>query len=517
MSFRAAKRMRCPTAPPLREPAARERLIDDDHRHGVVTVGRLEQAALHQALRHRLEISGRDDSVRGARLLARTRHGSSLDQIPERPEVARNRQMVDGAGRRDARQRRDALNRRIEELASASRVGRCGALERHAQRHDAGRLEAEMYLPQREQCASEQPRGDQQQQREGNFRRHQRVTGAPARRRPGHRPAVARGSDQRTLVHLDGGNQRRGQARQQRRGERERQHRRRDVQHGVRRQRIGRQYPREQPQAGPRKRCASHRAGDAERQPFEDEEPDQPSAAGAERGAQRQLAAAARGPRQRQRCDVGARDEQHGARQAEQHQHDSSRAAGGLLAERHHAGGQALVGVRIRARQPCGDDGHLASCLRHRDAICQPREQAQRPAAAIGSPLVEHQRHPELGLSLPERRETKRARHHADDGERLAVQLDAPSDDPGVRAESPCPQAVRDHDDVASPRLVVSGLDGTPHLRADAEDVEQGARHLQRRDALGAPVRREVGAPRLRSSHAGEAMRLLTEVEVVGR
>jgi hypothetical protein len=106
---------------------------------------------------------------------------------------------------------------------------------------------------------------------------------------------------------------------------------------------------------------------------------------------------------------------------------------------------------------------------------------------------------------------------YPDDGERLAVQLDAPSDDPGVPTESPYPQAVRDHDDVASPRFVVSGLDGTSHFRADAEDVEQGARYLERRDALGAPVRREVGAPRLRSSHAGEAMRLLTEVEVVGR
>ena len=31
-----------------REPAARERLVDDDHRHGVLTVGRLEGAALHR-------------------------------------------------------------------------------------------------------------------------------------------------------------------------------------------------------------------------------------------------------------------------------------------------------------------------------------------------------------------------------------------------------------------------------------------------------------------------------------
>jgi hypothetical protein len=54
-----------------------------------------------------------------------------------------------------------------------------------------------MHLPQREQCASEQPAATSRQQREGNFRRHQRVIaravprGDPATARPSRAAAIS--------------------------------------------------------------------------------------------------------------------------------------------------------------------------------------------------------------------------------------------------------------------------------------------------------------------------------------
>ena len=217
-SLRGAKRMRCPTAPPRGNAAARQRLVDNDHRHGVLTVGRLEGGGPPPGAVTSSRSIRCDDPVRGARLLARTRHGPSLDQIPERPEIARNRQVVDGSGRRDARQRRDVLNRRLEERLGARRR----ALRLPPSSATAGRLEAEIHLPSERDVRPSSP-GRPAAPARGRLPPIPARSSAPSCKRPGHRTAVARGSDQRT-VHLAREKQRRGETGQQRRGEREHQH-----------------------------------------------------------------------------------------------------------------------------------------------------------------------------------------------------------------------------------------------------------------------------------------------------
>ena len=193
VSFRAAKRMRCPTAPPRGNQRRASAWL-------TMTTGTVST---------RSDVSKRRPSTRRCDIVSKypgvmTRYaapGSWPGRGTGRPSTRyRNVQRSPAIGRwlmapADVTPGSAAMRWIVasKNWPARSRIGRRRALERHAQRHDAGGLEAEMYLPQREQRASEQPRGDQQQQRESDFRRHQRVTGAPARRRPGHRPAVARG------------------------------------------------------------------------------------------------------------------------------------------------------------------------------------------------------------------------------------------------------------------------------------------------------------------------------------
>ena len=89
---------------------------------------------------------------------------------------------------------------------------------------------------------------------------------------------------------------------------------------------------------------AERAAGDGQQSALDHELPHQPRAAGAERGAQREVALAPCNAREQQARHVGARDQQDEADRAHQHAERRPDPAGQLVAERHerHRGGRIL-------------------------------------------------------------------------------------------------------------------------------------------------------------------------------
>ena len=112
-----------------------------------------------------------------------------------------------------------------------------------------------------------------------------------------------------------------------------------------------------------------------EHEALDHELPDEPPAAGAERGADADLALARAGAREQQVRDVRARDQQHDADRAEQHQHPRLRArADDVIAQRPHADPVVLVPHRMRLLECRGHLIHLRLRLRDGDARLQPRD-----------------------------------------------------------------------------------------------------------------------------------------------
>src|SRR5262245_15246472 len=109
----------------------------------------------------------------------------------------------------------------------------------------------------------------------------------------------------------------------------------------------------------------------------------------------------------------------------------------------------------MHVSEPVVQDCDLGSRRLERDTIGQSRKQSQRSAAAVGSSWTKVEGYPQLGLSLPERREVKRLRHHGDNRVLFAVQLNALADDGAVAAEAPCPQRVPDDDEMSIAAAII--------------------------------------------------------------
>src|SRR4029434_6086779 len=109
----------------------------------------------------------------------------------------------------------------------------------------------------------------------------------------------------------------------------------------------------------------------------------------------------------------------------------------------------------------------------------------QRAAGTIRSSRVQLERHPELGLRLPERREPERLWHHADDDVLLAVKLTWLPDDGGISAETTSPERVGDHDQMRVATAIVWAMQRATDHGANAENIEQPRADLERRNSLG--------------------------------
>ena len=183
-------------------------------------------------------------------------------------------------------------------------------------------------------------------------------------------------------------------------------------------------------------------AGDSEAQALGEQLADQPGAAGAEGQPYGDLALPRRRPRQQQVAEIGAGDQQHQRRGAEQDEQRIGEVAERRRARRRRLRHQPLI-EHVPARRLVGDPAVVAGqpllkddvgvglCRARRHAVAQPAERVQphhllqaprpvvQPGAAGQDGALHRQRHPRVRL-LADRLAGEPARRDAD-------HLDAPS------------------------------------------------------------------------------------------
>ena len=134
------------------------------------------------------------------------------------------------------------------------------------------------------------------------------------------------------------------------------------------------------------------------------------------------------------------------------------------------------------ARQPLGDGAQLDLGALAAHTVAQASDDA------IGALFAVHQRgarqlywcpHLRVGVGMRER-----WRHHADDGMRAAVELDAVTDNRRSGVEPPPPQVIAQHDDGVSSRLPIVGQERAAGRWWSAEQREQSCRELPAGEAL---------------------------------
>ena len=147
------------------------------------------------------------------------------------------------------------------------------------------------------------------------------------------------------------------------------------------------------------------------------------------------------------------------------------------------------IRVGIPRREAPGQREELCLELIHRRSRLDAADEIEHPGAAIvherGVRVVHRDRRPQLhrrGTAL--HRVPESARHHADDGDRVVVEADGPTDHRPVTAEAPLPQVVGNERDVADAALIVGLGEIATQRRRDPEQREVVEAHDRGLDPL---------------------------------
>ena len=197
-----------------------------------------------------------------------------------------------------------------------------------------------------------------------------------------------------------------------------------------------------------------------------------PRARGAQGRADGDFFLAAKRLCQYQIGNVGARDEQHKSDGAQQHQQRRADLTNGLFAQRHDLGTPTFVVFGILLFKTAGDRIHLGLGLLGINAPLQPRDHQEMVLTANCTLLVgPDQRCPHLRkVRLSEVRS-----HDTDNGEGLAIEIYAATDNVRIRPKMVLPERIAQDDDIAAPRLVLVGSESTPqHGRRAQHGKETG-------------------------------------------
>ena len=267
----------------------------------------------------------------------------------------------------------------------------------------------------------------------------------------------------------------------------------RDARHAVRHRRA------EHLNGPPRDNDRARGTGNGQHQAFGQELAHETPTAGAERGPDTCIALLRAGAGEQQARDVGARDEQHDADRAEQHQHPRPDAgAHDVIDERPDANPAVLVPDGVRLLDRIGHRAHLRFRLTERHVGLQSRNHLQIPDAhaEIADPLVgwDDIRHPDVGRAGGADGVGKSRRHHPDDlvaavvGARAAFEVlewDRPADDLRVCAKTAAPEPIaEDRHAVAALELMFSG-ERPAECGSNAQHAEELRGDALRHERLG--------------------------------
>jgi hypothetical protein len=212
--------------------------------------------------------------------------------------------------------------------------------------------------------------------------------------------------------------------------------------------------------------------------------PHQPPAAGAERGAERQLPPPRGRARELQVGDVGAGDEQD---QRDEAQQDEQRLTGiphEILAERDHRCAHAGVGSRELGRERPRDGGKVRVGLRAGHAGLEQTHGPEGGIVACEPVGVGCGRHRKPDLRRAERIRVVR-RGHADHDVRAAVQHDRAADGPWIAAEAGLPGRVGEHGHEGP--VAFRGLVVREQAAGDGAGAEQ-AKGVRRNEVADHPI-----------------------------
>ena len=172
------------------------------------------------------------------------------------------------------------------------------------------------------------------------------------------------------------------------------------------------------------------------------------SAPGAERDSNRGFTTPGHGPRQQQRRDVRAGDEQQHACRGKQQQERGAELAERVLPQVEHRRRVPWVRRRIEARDVGSSTRGIRLRLLQRHAGFPPGVREVDALALVLTPSGRIEVHPDVGRRAPrgrsENRKPELRRHHAGHGQRTIVERDRLADDAGIAAEAR-PQRRRNH------------------------------------------------------------------------
>ena len=244
---------------------------------------------------------------------------------------------------------------------------------------------------------------------------------------------------------------------------------------------------------GKGERDSGNRTERGEHQTFGKELDDQPAAARAKCGADRDFTAARGAARQQEIRQIDAGDQQERHRRAQQENQRGLCLARDLFTQRRddHGVGASEI-LRRHLQTQCR---HRLPGLLQRNARLEPRNDLRVvPGEVSTHPRRERRRHPEVDVARGH--EVEVARHDADHFVGLVVERHRPPDDVGGTAEAALPQSVADDHDTHAVVVLVLGKD-TPEHRLYTQHAPEGPGDLARGNLLGFPVARERRVARL--------------------
>ena len=246
-------------------------------------------------------------------------------------------------------------------------------------------------------------------------------------------------------------------ARHRRDRQREQQHGHVDGDLGLVGDRIRRHERQDDSQRTVGERRAGHAARHRQKHALGQQLPHQTPAAAAERGAHRHLPLPARGSREQQVRDIGARNQQQQADRAKEDPQVLADAARKCLFERQQPDPPHLrVLQRCPQREILDDRLEVGRRLRLGHARLQPSEQVDVPDALDDASTLERDREVDVGPTPHES-----LRHDPDNGPHRAVQPQLTPDDARVAAELTLPESVAEYDDRRGVRSSIVGQSTT--------------------------------------------------------
>ena len=211
--------------------------------------------------------------------------------------------------------------------------------------------------------------------------------------------------------------------------------------------------------------------------------------------------------------DVAARDQQHHADRAEQHENARAIVADELVAKPRRLKLEVRIVFRKVAPEPHGHRLELRVGALARHARLQTAVDGEIVLVVEHSLCRrERDRRPQVFLV---RREIERGRHHAGDEILHAVHPDLAAGDRRIAAEAARPQVMAEHDDALVPRTIFVVGERASDLGAHAEHVEEVRRYFAGRDSLGRHAVRQVLAHEIlggQSVESGRTRRCVHEV-----